>query len=56
MFESKWVWAKGNNLRAWGELTHKQNDKKIINFRLVGWCVYFKVLGFSEKMECDVYG
>ena len=40
MSKAKWVWAKGNDLWAWGELNHKQSDKKIKNFRLVGWCLF----------------
>ena len=34
--------------------TSKVTRKSEISNWLVG--VYFKVLGFSEKMECDVYG
>ena len=38
MFKAKWVWAKENDLWDWGELNHKQSDKKIRNFRGVGVC------------------
>ena len=38
MSEAKWVWAKGENLWAWGELNHKQSDKNNRNFKGVGLC------------------
>ena len=55
MFEAKWVWAKGNDLWALGELNHKQNDKNNRNFRgvgvcFVGWSTYPFIVMFREVL------
>ena len=49
------MWAKGNELWAWGELNHKQNDKQIRNFRgcscvPVGWYAYAFIVEFRGAL------